>query len=58
MVAKANARVKHGFGQRCYGGAAQISSAGETRIFAIIAHFQNETLNEHLVRTAIIEHCH
>ncbi|HUS76198.1 MAG TPA: hypothetical protein VMY43_09350 [Methanothrix sp.] len=56
MVAKADARVKHGFGQICYGGAAQISSTGETRIFAIIAHFQNETLNEHLVKTARIEH--
>jgi len=58
MVAEAYARVEHGFGQLCYGGAAQISiaDAGETRIFATIAHIQNESLNEHLVRTARIEH--
>jgi len=34
----------------------QLSETGGTRIFAIIAHFQNESLNEHLVRTARIEY--
>ena len=58
MVAKAYARVEHGFGQLCYGGAAFISgkTTGVTTTFAIVAHFQNESLNEHLVRTARIEH--
>lgn len=56
MVARAYARVEHGFGQLCYGGAVQLSETGGTRVFAIIAHFQNESLNEQLVRTARIEH--
>ena len=56
VVAKAYARVKRGFGQLCYGGAVQLSETGGTRVFAIIAHFQNESLNEHLVKTAQIEH--
>ena len=56
VVAKAYARVKRGFGQLCYGGAVQLSETGGTRVFAIIAHFQNESLNEHLVKTAHIEH--
>jgi hypothetical protein len=56
MVAKAYARVEHGFGQLCYGGAVQLSETGGTRVFAIIAHFQNESLNEQLVRMALIEH--
>ena len=56
VVARAYARVKRGFGQLCYGGAVPLSETGGTRIFAIIAHFQNESLNEQLVRTARIEH--
>jgi hypothetical protein len=56
MVARAYARVEHGFGQLCYAGAVPLSGTGGTRVFAIIAHFQNESLNEHLVRTARIEH--
>jgi len=58
MVATAYARVEHGFGQLCYGGAAFISgkTTGVTTTFAVVGHFQNETLNEHLVKTARIEH--
>jgi hypothetical protein len=56
MMAKAYARVNRGFGQLCYGGAVQLSETGGTRVFAIVAHFQNESLNEHLVRAARIEH--
>ncbi len=58
MVAKADARVEHGFGQTCWGGAVMITggNVGVTRYFVILAHFQNETLNEHLVKTAQIGH--
>jgi hypothetical protein len=58
MVASADARVEHGFGQKCWGGAVQApgGETGVTKAFTILAHFRNETLNEHLVKTARIVH--
>jgi len=58
MVASADARVEHGFGQRCWGGAVMApgGESGVSRAFTILAHFRNETMNEHLVKTARIVH--
>ncbi len=57
-IATGYARVSHGFGKQvCYGGIAALpSSALAQRDFAILAHFNNKTLNEHLVKTAKIEY--
>ncbi len=56
IIATADARVEHGFGQRCYGGMATLSplGVGEVQYLAIIGHFTNESLNENLVKTAKI----
>jgi hypothetical protein len=54
LIAAGDARVEHGFGQRCYGGAAVISppDIGESVTFMLIGHFTNESLNKRLVQTA------
>lgn len=58
LIATADARVEHGFGQRCYGGIEVLKSlgTGETNIFAVIGHFTNESLNKQFVKTAMIEY--
>jgi len=58
LVAKANARVEHGFGQQCWGGLVAISNdaKGTAQLFAIVGHFSNETLNEQFVKTAKLDH--
>ncbi len=57
FIATGYARVAHGFGKQvCYGGIAALpSGAVAQRDFAILAHFNNETLNEQLVKTAKVE---
>jgi hypothetical protein len=54
LIAAGDARVEHGFGQRCYGGAAIISpkGMGETVTVMLIGHFTNESLNKQLIQTA------
>jgi hypothetical protein len=58
LIAAGDARVEHGFGQRCYGASAIISppGTGESATLTLIAHFKNESLNEYLVRTARVEY--
>ena len=58
LIAKAEARVEHGFGQNCYGGIIQVTPPGpnELTLFAIIGHFTNESFNEHFVKTAKISY--
>lgn len=58
LIAEGDARVEHGFGQRCYGASAIISppGAGEIVTLTLIGHFKNESLNEHLIRTARVEY--
>jgi hypothetical protein len=57
FIATGYARVAHGFGKQvCYGGIAALpSGAVAQRDFAILAHFNNESLNEQLVKTAKVE---
>ncbi|HWQ19093.1 MAG TPA: hypothetical protein VN455_04890 [Methanotrichaceae archaeon] len=57
LIAKANARVEHGFGQQCWGGMVSISTdaTGTDQLFAIVGHFSNESLNEQFVKTAKID---
>ncbi|MFB3765761.1 MAG: hypothetical protein ACE14P_11025 [Methanotrichaceae archaeon] len=56
LIAKADARVEHGFGQTCYGGIVQLTSPGpqENTFFVVIGHFTDESLNEAFVKTANI----
>lgn len=56
LIATADARVEHGFGQRCYGGIMELTpmGTGETNIFAVIGHFTNESLNKPFVKNARI----
>lgn len=58
FIATGYARVAHGFGKQvCYGGIAALpSGAVAQRDFAILAHFNNESLNEQLVKAAKIEY--
>lgn len=58
LIASGDARVEHGFGQRCYGAAAIISlpGTGESVTFVLISHFKNESLNEHLVNTVRVDY--
>lgn len=58
FVATGYARVSHGFGKQvCYGGMAALpSGAIAKRDFAILAHFNNESLNEKLVKTVKVEY--
>lgn len=58
LIAYGDARVEHGFGQRCYGASAIISppDAGESVTFTLIAHFKNESLNEHLAKTVRVDY--
>jgi hypothetical protein len=58
LIAEGDARVEHGFGQRCYGASAIISppDTGESVTLTLMAHFKNESLNEYLVRTARVEY--
>ncbi len=58
FIGSGDARVEHGFGQRCYGGAAIISppGMGESVAIMLIAHFNNESLNKHLVETARVDY--
>jgi hypothetical protein len=54
MVATGSPRVKHGFGQGCYGGATILSNVGNAEVFTfmILGHFTNETLNKDFVKNA------
>lgn len=58
FMATGYARVLHGFGKQvCYGGIAALpSGAVAQRDFAILAHFDNKTLNEQLVKTVHVEY--
>ncbi|HSD56973.1 MAG TPA: hypothetical protein VLB04_02235 [Methanotrichaceae archaeon] len=58
LIAAGDARVEHGFGQRCYGAAAIISppGVGESVTLILIGHFKNESLNEQLIRTARVDY--
>ncbi len=58
LIAKGEARVEHGFGQKCYGGIIQLAPHGsnEHTFFMVIGHFKDESLNERLVKTAKIEY--
>lgn len=58
LIAEGDARVEHGFGQRCYGASAIISppGVGESVTLTLIGHFKNESLNEQLIRTARVEY--
>lgn len=58
IIATGDARVDHGFGQKCYAGMVALSESGtgSTQYLAVLGHFLNETLNEHLVRTARIQY--
>ncbi len=58
MIAEGDARVEHGFGQRCYGAIAVISPSGmgEKCILTLIGHFTNESLNRQLIQTARAEY--
>ncbi len=58
FIATGYARVAHGFGKQvCYGGIAVLpSGALAQRDFAILAHFNNESLNEQLVKTVKVEY--
>lgn len=58
LIAYGDARVEHGFGQRCYGASAIISppDAGESVTFMLLGHFKDESLNEQLVRTVRVDH--
>ncbi len=58
FIATADARVEHGFGQRCYGGIVRLAplGSGELSFFVVIGHFTDESLNAQLVKTARIEY--
>jgi hypothetical protein len=58
LIAAGDARVEHGFGQRCYGASAIISppGVGESVTITLIGHFKNESLNEQLIRTARVDY--
>jgi hypothetical protein len=57
LIATADARVEHGFGQKCWGGLVSVpnKATGFGQIFAVVGHFSNESLNEQFVMTARID---
>lgn len=58
FIASGKARVAHGFSKQvCYGGIVSLpSGAVVQKDFVVFGHFNNETLNKHLVKTAKIEY--
>lgn len=55
LMTTGDAKVAHGFGQRCYGALVPLTSQGKSLVeFLVIGHFTNETLNEQFVKTARI----
>jgi hypothetical protein len=56
IVATGEARVEHGFGHVCRAGMVPLTSGGSSQVFAVVGHFKNESLNDHLMATARIEY--
>lgn len=55
LITTGDAKVAHGFGQRCYGALVPLPSQGKSLVeLLVIGHFTNETLNEQFVKTAQI----
>lgn len=58
FIASGKARVAHGFSKQvCYGGIVSLpSGAIAQKNFVVFGHFNNATLNKHLIKTAKIEY--
>jgi hypothetical protein len=58
MVAHGEARVEHGFGQRCYAGMAPLSpsDSATSEYLLVLSHFLDENLNERVIASVGAEY--
>jgi hypothetical protein len=54
LVSYGDARVEHGFGQRCYGAIVPLDDQGVSREIMILGHFSDEAVNKQFVYGAKI----